>query len=496
MTKERVRFAPSPTGRLHIGNARTALFNWLFAAQNEGSFILRIEDTDEQRSTRSYERQVVESLRWLGLEWDEGPDRAGRHGPYRQSERLDLYARHARELIDKGKAYPCYCTDEELEKGKQAMLSAGIAPKYPGTCRNLSAEQRRALEEQGRVPCIRYRTPDSGIIRVHDKIHGLVTFRMEDIGDFVLVRSNGMPAYNFAVVIDDHYMEITMVIRGEDHLANTPRQSLLFREFGWTMPSYAHHGLLMGADGSKLSKRHGAVTVEAFRKMGILPEALINYFALLGGNLVDGREIFDPSELVDSFSLRKAGKSGAIFDQQKLLWVNQQHLRDKPAEVLAGLFAPFLEKGGYSFTGKTKEWTDEVCSIIAENVRSLEEASAYGPIFFDALPVYGPDVCKQLTATEFQNVLLACRKRFQLNPSNDKKEFSAMTAEVRAELQKSGREVFLPLRMAITGMESGPELDRILPLLRTDTVLERLNAAIGFAEGQGGDREAEKEISG
>lgn len=492
MRKERVRFAPSPTGRLHIGNARTALFNWLYAAQNEGSFILRIEDTDEARSSYSYERQLVGALRWLGLDWDEGPDRVGRHGPYRQSERLELYAGHARNLVEKGRAYHCYCSDDELEKGKQAMLGAGIAPKYPGTCRNLSAEQRSRFEREGRVPCIRYRTPDAGIIRVHDKIHGLVSFRMEDIGDFVLMRSNGMPSYNFAVVVDDHYMEITIVIRGEDHLANTPRQALLFREFGWDMPSYAHHALLMGEDGAKLSKRHGAVTVEAFREMGILPEGLINYFALLGGNLVEGREIFRPEELIDSFSLKKAGKSSAIFNLQKLLWVNHQHLRNKPPGEMVRLFAPFLEREGFSLAGKDGGWVESVCTVVSENVRSLGEVSLYGPVFFRELPVYSRAVRERLAADDVQKVLLAFRKRFQLNPSNDNKDISTMAGEVRVELGKGGREVFLPIREAITGMDSGPELDRILPLLDVPTVLSRLNAAISFGTGR---PEAEKEIS-
>lgn len=481
MRKERVRFAPSPTGRLHIGNARTALFNYLFAAQNEAAFILRIEDTDVERSDPEHEPQLIEALKWLGIEWDEGPDKSGRHGPYRQSERLDLYRKHVDALIERERAYYCYCTDEELEKTRKQMLVAGIAPKYPGTCRNLTRSERDAFEAARRKPCIRLRTPDTGVIRFQDKIHGTVTFKAEDIGDFVLMRSNGMPSYNFAVVVDDVFMEITTVIRGEDHLANTPRQVLLYREFGWDVPMFAHHSLMMGADGTKLSKRHGATSVESFRDMGILPEAMVNYFALLGGNLVEGREIFTLSELIDAFSLKKAGRSAAVFNQQKLLWVNQQHLRRKSPGEVAELVVPFFDRAGYTFAGKDKAWVEEVAAIIGENVKTLKEARVYGPIFFDDLPVYGERVRQRLAQPDYRDIVLAFQKRFQLTPSNDKSALAAVLGDVRSELGLSGRDLFLPLRMVITGMESGPELDRILPLLSPDVVDARLRAALAMS---------------
>jgi glutamyl-tRNA synthetase len=482
--RERVRFAPSPTGRLHIGNARTALFNYLFAAQNDGSFILRIEDTDVERSTPEYEDHLVEVLRWLGIEWDEGPDKTGRHGPYRQSERLDLYRAYANDLVNSGKAYFCYCTDEDLEKSKQEMLRAGIAPKYPGTCRNLSSEERNAFEKARRRPCIRFRTPDSGIIRFHDKIHGQVTFQAGAIGDFVLMRSNGMPCYNFAVVLDDYAMEITTVIRGEDHLANTPRQVLLYRELGWEVPLFAHIPLLLGSDGIKLGKRHGATTVEAFREMGILPDAITNYLSLLGGNLVDGREIFSLPELIDGFSLKKAGKSSAVFSLQKLVWINRQHLKQKSPKNLADLLSPFLEQMGYSFEGKTVEWIREVASIICENIKTLKEARTYAPIFFEDLPHYTERVRERFPGLAADDILHAFQKRFQLNPSNDKKDLSEILEQVCSDLGRGGRELFLPLRIAITGMESGPELDRILPLLDPEVILKRIEAALVLSKGR------------
>jgi nondiscriminating glutamyl-tRNA synthetase len=481
MRKERVRFAPSPTGLLHVGNARTALFNYLFAAQNEGLFVLRIEDTDEARSSREHERQLIDALHWLELYWDEGPDAGGKYGPYRQSERLDLYRKYAGELLEKGKAYYCYCTDAELDDSRHEMLHAGVAPRYPGTCRNLSDEERRALERSGRSPCIRFLTPDSGPIRFQDRIHGPMTFNAGDIGDFVLMRSNGMPAYNFAAVVDDFHMGITIVIRGEDHLANTPRQVLLYREFGWDHPVFAHHALLMGPDRSKLSKRHGETSIEAFREMGFFPDALTNYLALLGGNLVNGREIFSTAELIETFSLKKAGKSAAVFSLDKLLWVNQQHLRAKSPQELSKLIVASLERSGYSFTGRTSEWTDEVVSIIAENIRIVGRSPDYAPIFFDDLPEYSESVRERFAAPEVRDILSAFLKRFELSPSSDKKDLSVIFDDIQREFGVVSRELFLPLRMALTGMESGPELDRILPLLSPSVILKRLSGSLCVA---------------
>jgi len=480
MRKERVRFAPSPTGRLHVGNARTALFNYLFSAQNEGLFVLRIEDTDLERSDPVHERQLMDALRWLKIDWDEGPDKDGKYGPYRQSERLDLYRKHAGELIERRRAYYCYCTETELDDSRQEMLRSGVAPRYPGTCRNLSQQDRRRFEQSGRKPCIRFRIPDSGAIRFQDRIHGLMTFDAADIGDFVLIRSNGMPAYNFAAVIDDYHMQITTVIRGEDHLNNTPRQLLLYRTFEWESPSFAHHALLVGADGGKLSKRHGEMSVEVFQDSGFFAEALTSYLALLGGNLVNGREIFTIAEVIESFSLKKAGKSSAVFDMDKLLWVNQQHLRKRNLKDLSRLIVPLLERAGYSFSDKSNEWSDEVISLIAENIQNIGSAPHYGPIFFGDLPVYTESVREKLAGVEVSTVVSAFHKRFELSPTSDRMALSLMIDETSAELGKRSREVFLPLRMAITGMESGPELDRILPLLSPSVILRRLSASLGF----------------
>jgi glutamyl-tRNA synthetase len=287
-TKPRVRFAPSPTGELHIGNARTAFFNWLYARHHGGKLVLRIEDTDRQRSTRAFEARVIDDLKWLSLDWDEGPDGKGEVGPYRQSERLELYESFLKSLQKDGRVYPCYCTEDELEVERTSLLSRKMAPRYMGKCRNLTEADRRRLEAQGRRPTWRFRV-SQGAVLFQDLIRGTMKFEGEAVGDFIIVRSNGTPAYNFAVVIDDHFMEISTVIRGEDHLSNTAIQLMLYGALGFEPPEFAHHSLILGKDRTKLSKRHGSVSVREFREKGILPEALLNYLALLGSSIGEGR---------------------------------------------------------------------------------------------------------------------------------------------------------------------------------------------------------------
>src|SRR6187551_1286290 len=295
----RVRFAPSPTGQLHVGNARTALFNWLLAHGKDGTFVLRIEDTDAERSTRESEAGILEDLRWLGLDWDEGPDVGGPHGPYRQSERLHLYASYANELLASSHAYYCFCTAEKLDADRQADLAAGRPPKYHGTCRSLPQADTEARMERGERPVIRFRVPESEEIRFQDLVRGEVVFSTEVIGDFVIVRSDGRPQYNFAVVVDDALMEVTHVIRGEDHISNTPRQILLYRALGFAPAEFAHLSLVLGPDHTPLSKRHGATSVAEFRARGYLPEALVNYLALIGWSpRTGGGETSDDAELM------------------------------------------------------------------------------------------------------------------------------------------------------------------------------------------------------
>jgi len=314
----RVRFAPSPTGHLHVGNARTALFNWLLARHGGGTFILRIEDTDAERSTRESELAILEDLRWMGLQWDEGVEAGGPYGPYRQTERFDIYADHARRLIDATHAYYCFCSPEKLEADRQALLAQGLPPKYIGTCRSLTADDCASRMAAGEKPVIRMRVPSGREVVFDDIVRGRVSFHTDVIGDPVLVRSDGIPAYNFAVVIDDHLMEITHVVRGEDHISNTPRQVLLYEAYGWTPPAFAHLSLVMGPDHTPLSKRHGATSVNEFREKGYLPEALANYLALIAWSPGEGQEVLPLDELARRFELSSVAHAAGVFDEDKL----------------------------------------------------------------------------------------------------------------------------------------------------------------------------------
>ncbi|MBE3575202.1 MAG: glutamate--tRNA ligase, partial [Firmicutes bacterium] len=311
----RVRFAPSPTGYLHIGNVHTALFSWLFARHNGGRFVLRIEDTDVDRSEARYEAAILDELRWLGLDWDEGVDKGGPYGPYRQSERLELYAQYAQRLLDTGHAYWCYCTREEIEAQRDAALRAGRAPRYNGHCRRLSEAERRRREQAGIKPVLRFRVPDTGgDIVVEDLIRGPIRFSLADLDDFVLVRSNGVPLYNLAVTVDDLTMRITHIIRAEEHLSNTPRQILIYQALGEAPPVFAHVSMLLGPDRTKLSKRHGAASISEFRGQGYLPEAILNYLALLGWTPPGGQEILSVPEIIRQFDLGRVSHSPAVFD--------------------------------------------------------------------------------------------------------------------------------------------------------------------------------------
>src|SRR5882672_3454309 len=353
----RVRFAPSPTGALHVGNVRTAIFNWLLARGSGGTFVLRIEDTDVERSTRQSEVSMIDDLRWLGLDWDEGPDIGGAHGPYRDSERLHLYQSYAKELLNAGSAYFCFCSTTQLDADRQAAVAEGRPALYPGTCRKLSIEQAQARMVAGERPAIRFRVPDDRDVVFTDAVRGEVRFPGDVIGDPIIVRADGHPAYNFAVVVDDALMEITHVIRGEDHISNTPRQVLLYEAMGFTPPKFAHLALVLGPDHSPLSKRHGATSVAEFRAKGYLPEAVVNYLALLGwsprpgsaaGRSVadDAAELLPVDELARRFSLERVGHSAGVFDEEKLAWANRHYLKMADPARIAALAVPYFQQAG------------------------------------------------------------------------------------------------------------------------------------------------------
>src|SRR5256885_1955410 len=342
----RVRFAPSPTGQLHVGNARTALFNWLLARGAGGTFILRIEDTDVERSTRESEAAIVRDLRWLGLDWDEGPDVGGSRGPYRQSERLHLYQSYAKELLSDGKAYYCFCTTAQIAAERKDALAAGRPAVYSGTCRRLTAEQALDRISAGERPAIRFRVPQAREVIFTDAVRGEVRFHTDVIGDPVIVRADATPAYNFAVVIDDALMEVTHVVRGEDHISNTPRQILMYEAIGFTPPTFAHLALVMGPDHSPLSKRHGATSVAEFRSKGYLPESLCNYLALIGWSPGGGDELLPIEELARRFSLEAVGHSAGVFDEEKLAWVNRHYLKMADPMRIAELSLPYFRQAG------------------------------------------------------------------------------------------------------------------------------------------------------
>ncbi len=479
--KYRVRFAPSPTGDLHVGNARTALFNWLFAKHYGGRFILRIEDTDQERTSRIFERNLLEDLKWLSLCWDEGPEKGGEFGPYHQIERLPLYSTYLKKLIADERVYPCYCTEEELEAERLTLLSMKMMPRYMGKCRNLTDSERKSLETKGRNAAFRFKVKP-GSIEFDDLIRGSMKFEGEAIGDFIIVRSNGIPSYNFAVVIDDHLMEITHVIRGEDHLSNTAIQILLYGALGFTPPSFAHHSLILGRDRSKLSKRHGSVSVREFRKKGILPKALLNYLSLLGGSLGEGKEFASLDEIIDMFSLERAGKSGAIFDESKLKWLNAMYIRDCDVETLIELLTPFLKKAGYDPDLLDHTWLHQVVDAVKDNIVTLNEISGYIDMFVDEKYHVSREAAEILRGNTVAEILKALHEVLTQSEISRKNFYSTLIHSVREKTGLKAKSILMPLRAAVTGRTSGPELEKIFSILGKESILKRLEQARQFME--------------
>jgi glutamyl-tRNA synthetase/nondiscriminating glutamyl-tRNA synthetase len=467
----RLRFAPSPTGQLHVGNARTALFNWLLARGRGGTFILRIEDTDAERSTTASERAIVEDLRWMGLDWTEGVDAGGNRGPYRQSERLHIYRAHTVELLARGQAYRCFCSAEQLEADRQAALADGRPPKYVGRCRGLTPDDARQRVERGEPAVVRFHVPGEREIAFTDLVRGEVRFHTDVIGDPVLVRSDGVPAYNYAVVIDDALMEITHVIRGEDHISNTPRQLLLYEAFGWRPPIFAHVSLVMGPDHSPLSKRHGATSVAEFRARGYLPEALTNYLALIGWSPGDGEEVLPLEELAARFRLEDVGHSAGVFDVEKLAWVNRHYLKAAAPERLARLSVPYLQQAGWlgQPTAGDLAFLAPVVSAAAASVDRLEQVPSRLHFLFEysaTRALESPGVRSEADAARtVLETLVEELKRHGQGAMLDKDAFRAVAARVRDRSGQKGKSLFHPIRLALTGEPEGMELDIAVPAI-------------------------------
>jgi len=474
----RTRFAPSPTGHLHIGGARTALFNYLFARRYGGKFILRIEDTDLERSSIESEKVIIESLRWLGIEWDEGVEVGGPHGPYRATERVDIYKKYVDVLFEKGYAYHCYCTEEELEAQRQQLLSKGQMPRYLGKCRNLTEKQKRRFEQEGRKPTVRFKVPEGVKIVVHDLVRGDVEFMSDDIGDFVIVKSDGIPTYNFAVVIDDHLMKISHVIRGEEHLSNTPRQILIYNALGFELPQFAHVSLILGKDRTKMSKRHGSTWVEQYREQGYLKEGLINFLALLGWSPPEDKEIFDMEYLIENFSLDRVSKNPAIFDIDKLNYINSQHIKLKSLDELTQMCIPYFVEAGYIKEDEAKskfEWLKKIVKSVYEGLDYLSQIKDKVDIFFNNEIKIEDDDAKEVLKWEHVKHLIdvfenKIKEAGDLTPENIK----ALFKEIQKETGYKGKNLFMPIRVVLTGKTHGPELVEIIEIVGKENILKRL----------------------
>ena len=461
----RLRFAPSPTGHLHVGNARTALFNWLLARGRGGTFILRIEDTDTERSTRESEQSILEDLRWLGLDWDEGPDAGGAHGPYRQSERLELYSTTARAWLGSGAAYYCFCTPDRLEADRQAALAAGLPPKYAGRCRDLSTQEVEARRGAGESAAIRFRVPAGRDVTFHDIVRGDVTFSTDVIGDPVIVRSDGRPAYNFAVVIDDVQMAVTHVVRGEDHISNTPRQVLMYEALGASPPAFAHLSLVLGPDHAPLSKRHGATSVEEFRARGYLPEALVNYLALLGWSPGENLEIMPAREMAPRFDLAVVSHSAAVFDTAKLSWINRHYMKEGDQTRIGRLALPYFERAGFvtMATDVSLEFVTSLLPLAVGSVDRLEEIPERVATVFS----WDADRAEELVRAEPDGARAVAAFSAEIAGAVglDRESFRAAATRARQATGLKGRALFHPIRVALTAADSGPELDLAVPAI-------------------------------
>src|SRR5476649_201308 len=433
----RVRFAPSPTGQLHVGNARTALFNWLLARGSGATFILRIEDTDAERSTRESEAAIVRDLRWLGLDWDEGPDIGGAHGPYRQSERLHLYQSYAKELLAANAAYHCFCSMAQLDAERQEALAAGRPAQYAGTCRRLSREQAETRIAAGERPAIRFRIPEERDVVFTDVVRGDVRFQTDVIGDPVIVRADGHPAYNFAVVVDDALMEVTHVIRGEDHISNTPRQILLYEALGFAPPAFAHLAMVLGPDHSPLSKRHGATSVAEFRSKGYLPEALVNYLALVGWSPGHGDELLPIEELARRFSLEAVGHSAGVFDEEKLAWANRHYLKIADASRLAELSLPYFNEAAVRLAPDERglAFLAAAMAMASSSVDRLNQVPARLALLFEFDPARAladPYVLGEMRTPGARAVVEALAEELAGEPRLDRDKFREVANRVKA----------------------------------------------------------------
>lgn len=474
----RVRMAPSPTGPVHVGNIRTALFNWLYARNQGGSFILRFENTDAARSKPEYEQIIIDEFKWLGLDWDEGPDCGGPYGPYRQTEKIAVYQQYAQKLLESGWAYHCYCTVEELEKERETALAGGGVPRYNGHCRNLTPEQEAQYVREGRQPAIRFRVPAGEKIRFDDLIRKRVEFDSDLLGDFVIVRPDGIPIYNFAVVIDDIDMKITHVIRAEEHVSNTPRQILIYRALGAALPQFAHVSMVLGADRTKLSKRHGKAYVGQYREDGYLPEAMLNFLALIGWSPEGEQEIMPVEEIVHQFTLDRIAHNPGIFDIEKLNWMNGNYIQRSSDARITDLAIPHLQKAGLigeTISPTEREWLQKMVGLVKEYLSYVGQITEHAGIFFrDDIVPENEAAVEVLQGGHVPLVLRSFLEKMAELPALTPDNIQALLKGLTKELGLGGKKVYMPLRVALTGQVHGPELNQIIPLLGKERIVKRL----------------------
>ena len=480
MTKEiRVRYAPSPTGHLHIGNARTALFNYLFARHHGGKFIVRIEDTDVKRNVAGGEESQFQYMKWLGMDWDESVDVGGEYGPYRQTERIDIYKQHAQDLIDRGMAYRCYCTEEELEKEREAQMERGETPKYAGTCRHLTPEQQAAKEAEGRQASVRFLVPEGRSYTFNDMVKGDITFESDTTGDFVIIKKDGIATYNFAVVIDDYLMKMSHILRGEDHITNTLRQLMIYEAFGWEPPIFGHMTLIVNESRKKLSKRDESIVqfIEQYDQLGYLPEAMCNFIALLGWSPEGEEEMFSKDELIKIFDSNRLSKSPAVFDTNKLTHLNNLYMKKAAPERIAAMSIPHLQKAGRlpeSLTPEQEAWAYSLVKLYQEQMNCASDIVALTELFFRDELVVDDEAKAVLEEAQVPQVLEALHAKLAAAEAWDVDTIKAAMKEVQKETGAKGKGLFMPVRVAVSGQMHGRDLNETIVLLGRDKVLKRL----------------------
>lgn len=486
MEEIRTRFAPSPTGFLHIGGLRTALFSFLFARHNKGSFILRIEDTDRKRLVKGALEDIIESLRWIGINWDEGPDIGGIYGPYLQSERIEIYRKHAENLVQKGEAYRCYCTPERLFSLRENYKKEGSFTGYDRRCRNLTEEERYAHESKGEPYVVRLKIPLEGETTFNDLIRGSITKKNEELEDLVLLKSDGFPTYHLANVVDDHLMKITHVIRGDEWISSTPVHMLLYRAFGWEPPQFAHVPVILSKGGGKLSKRHGATTVREFREKGYLSEAMLNFLALLGWSLDDRTELFDMESLIKHFDIMRVNRAPAIFSYEKLDWFNGVYIRKKTPQELFELILPYIAKKKLLSEETILHYRDyiiEIIPLIRERIKILSEVAERIWFFFDEsfeIKERNSLIPEGMTKHDCIHMLGLISERLEKTEPFKEEYLENTLRQIAGELRLKPANLFMTVRVAITGTKVSPGLFETMRVLGKKRVLQRIRGAIGL----------------